>query len=263
MLYKLRVLALNNRFLKRVIRKSSKILLGKDVTSDAFDNASLVRKYAKGKSFADIGALWGVHGANTFAAEEAGAARSVAVDVYPETKEFTTEKARRNSKVEFIMGDINSSETTKKIGQCDLVLCAGVLYHTPDPSHMLMRLRSITKDTLILNTASIPEVKGLQNAAVFYPFLNDSQRNIWNRGIGMQRAITGPYEPQEGYANWFWGMTPSCLESLLRCAGFEVVERYVFNFRCVFVCRAVPVKFVPESGEWTTPKDEASLKFRK
>ena len=262
MFYKLRIRALNNRFLKRVIRKSSKIVLGRDITNDSFDNAALVRKYAPGKSFADIGALWGVHGANTFAAEEAGATRSVAVDVYPETKEFIEEKKKRGSRVEFVLGDINSAETTRKIGVCDVVLCAGVVYHTPDPSHMLMRLRSITKETLILNTASIPERHGMKNTAVFYPFLDESQRKIWARGIGMQKSITGPYEPEEGYANWFWGMTPSCLESLLECAGFEVVERHIFNFRCVFVCKTASVKFVPESGEWTAPKDAASLKFR-
>ena len=263
MLYKLSVLALNNHFLKRAIRKTGKVILKKDIVSDSFDNAALVRKYAPGKSFADIGALWGVHGLNTFAAEESGATRSVAVDVYAETKEFIEEKRKRNSKVEFVLGDINSNETTQKISQCDVVLCSGVLYHTPDPIHMLMRLRSITKETLILNTASIPEMPGLQNAAVFYPYLSESQRKIWSRGIGTQRAITGPYEPQEGYANWFWGMTPSCIESLLQVAGFEVTNRFVFKFRTVFVCRAVTVKFAPESGEWTTPKDEKSLQFRK
>ncbi len=263
MLYKLTVLALNSRFLKRAIRKSGKILLGKDVVSDSFDNAALVRRFARGKSFADIGALWGVHGANAFAAEEAGATRSVAVDVYPATAEFLEARAKRGSKVEFVQGDINSGETAAKIGRCDVVLCAGVVYHTPDPSHMFSRLRSITKETLILNTASIPEVPGLKNMAVFYPYLDESQRKIWNRGIGTQRAITGPYEPQEGYANWFWGMTPSCIESLLKVAGFEVVERFQFKFRTVYVCKAAEVKFAPESGEWTTPKDEASLKFRK
>jgi hypothetical protein len=263
MLYKLSVLALNNRLLKRIIRKAGKIVLGKDITKDSFDNGALVKKYVKGKSFADIGALWGVHGANTFIAEETGASRSVAVDVYPETPEFKKEKGARNSNVEFIQGDINSDETTSKIGSCDVVLCAGVLYHTPDPIHMLMRLRKITRETLILNTASIPEMPGVKNGAVFYPYLSDKQREIWNRGIGTQRAITGPYEPQEGYANWFWGMTPSCIESLLKVAGFEVIESFIFKFRTVFVCRAVDIKFAAESGEWTTPKDKDSLKFRK
>lgn len=262
MFYKQKVLALNNRFLKRVIRKTSKIILGKDITNDAFDNGILVRKYSKRKSFADIGALWGVHGANTFIAEENGATRSVAVDVYPQTKEFVEEKNKRNSKVEFVMGDINSQTTIKQIGQCDVVLCAGVIYHTPDPSHMLSNLRAITKEILILNTASIPEVHGLKNAAIFYPYLSGNQRKVWNRGIGSQKAITGPYEPKEGYANWFWGMTPSCIESLLKVAGFEVIERYVFNFRTVFVCKTAPVQFVAESGEWNMPKDKAFDKFR-
>jgi hypothetical protein len=263
MFYNLYVRTLNNRFLKRVIRKSGKILFGKDFVSDNFDNGSLVRKYAPGKSFADIGALWGVDGSNTFIAEEVGAKRSVAVDVYPESQKFLEEKKKRNSKVEFVLGDINSNETTKKIGVCDIVLCAGVIYHTPDPLHMLMRLRAITGEILLLNTASIPEMFGIRNGAIFYPYLPESQRKIWNRGIGSQKAITGPYEPQEGYANWFWGMTPSCIESLLNVAGFEVVHRSVFNFRTVFVCQAVSSKFAPESGEWNYPKDPKWQKFMK
>jgi hypothetical protein len=262
MFYALWIRALNNSFLKRVIRKTSKILTGKDITSDVFDNGALVKKYSVGKSFADIGALWGVDGLNTFIAEEAGATRSVAVDVYQETDAFIAEKARRKSKVEFVRGDINSQETIQKIGVCDVVLCSGVLYHTPDPIHMLMRLRAITGETLILNTASIPEMPWMRNVTVFYPFLNESQRKMWKRGIGMQKSITGPYEPKEGYANWFWGMTPSVLESILACSGFQVIEKHIFNFRAVFVCKTAPIQFVPESGEWTTPKDAESLKFR-
>lgn len=259
MLYKLGVKARNHPLLKRVIRKTNKIL-GRETRPDL---QALIKKYTPGKSFADIGALWGVDGANSFLAEEIGAPRVVAVDVYPESPIFLEQKKKRNSKVEFVLGDINSKETTEKIGTVDVVFCSGVLYHTPDPIHMLMRLRSITKDIFILNTTSIPEMKGLKNAAVFYPFLNEKQRSIWNRKIGTQKAITGPYEPKEGYANWFWGMTPSCIESLLKTSGFEVIEKHIFPFDSAFVCKAVPVQFTPESGEWTTPKDADYLKFRK
>jgi hypothetical protein len=125
-----------------------------------------------------------------------------------------------------------------------------------------MRLRAITKEILILNTASIPEMKGVKNGGVFYPFLDESQRKIWNRKMGSQKAITGPYEPEEGYGNWFWGMTPSLIESLLKTAGFEVIERHIYNFRAVFVCKTTSAKFFAESGEWNTPKDEAYAKFR-
>ena len=259
MFYKLSVLASNNSLIKRLLRKTRKIA-GRPERVNLTD---LIKRYSPGKSFADIGCLWGVDGYNSFLAEESGATKIVAVDIYPESAKFTTERKKRGSKLTFVQGDIALTETTRKIGTCDVVLCSGVIYHTPDPLHMLMNLRAITNETLILNTTSIPELPGVRNAAVFYPFLDASQRKIWNRGIGMQKAITGPYEAKEGYANWFWGMTPSCLESLLVCAGFEIIERHIFRFDCAFVCRAVSKQFVPESGEWTTPGDPDSLQFRR
>lgn len=257
MLYKLSVLARNNSLIKRVIGKASK-LAGK---GSPITNGKLVRKYVPGKSFADIGCMWAINGLNSFIAEEVGATDVIAVDVYPESKEFLAEKAKRNSRIRFVRGDVNLLQTTESIGKADVVLCGGVLYHTPDPVHLLIRLRSICNETLILNTCSIPEVPGLKNAAIYYPYLDEKQRKIWNRGIGTQMAVTGPYEPENGYGNWFWGMTPSCIESLLRCAGFEVKERYIYPFECVFVCDAAPVRFLAESGEWITPQDEEFIQF--
>ncbi len=252
----------NNTLINRIIRKSKK-LLGFTPGADNARLAILIEKYANKKSFADIGCMWGVNGFNSFLAEEKGATRVVAVDVYPESKEFLAEKTRRNSKIEFVDGDINLKETVDKIGQCDVVLCSGVLYHTPDPVHLLTHLRAITKETLILGTASIPERSDMKNTAVFYPYLDENQRKVWNRGVGSQKAITGPYEPEEGYANWFWGFTPSCVESMLNCAGFEVTERYVSPFLTFFVCRTVPTKLVAESGKWTTPSDKDFIKFKR
>ncbi len=252
MFYKLSVrLSKRYAFTQRVRRKLKKVFGARPEIS----NSDLVKKYSKGKSFADIGALWGVDGLNSFVAEESGARRIVALDIYPASEKFIEEKKRRNSKVEFVQGDVNLTDTTNKVGVCDVVLCSGVLYHTPDPIHLLTRLRAITGEILILNTASIPEVHGLRNAAIFYPFLPENQRKIWNRGIGSQKAITGPYEPQEGYGNWFWGMTPSCLESMLQCAGFEVIEKHITAWNSILICKAVSIKFKAESGEWNTPKD--------
>ncbi len=83
------------------------------------------------------------------------------------------------------------------------------------------------------------------------------------RGIGSQMSIAGPYEPKQGYGNWFWRMTPCLIELMLNCAGFKIKERYLFNFRAVFVCEVTEIKFIPESGEWITPKDEKYIKFRR
>ncbi|GEM_PF-3246753 len=261
MFYKTSVLVRYNPFMKKIIRRVKKAFGWNDPTIGI--NASLVRKYAPGKSFADIGALWGVNGLNSFIAEESGAKKVVAVDVYPASPKFLEEKMKRNSRIEFVQGDINLASTVAKIGTIDVVLCSGVLYHTPDPIHLLTRLRAITGDTLILNTASIPDVPGMKNVGVFYPFLEENQRKIWNIGSGMQKAITGPYEPEEGYGNWFWGMTPSLIESMLNCAGFEVKERFISSILTVYVCKVTEVKLAAVSGEWNVPVGVEFSKFKR
>ncbi len=252
MLYKITTLTRHNQIVNRALRKIKKIVGIKQTT-----NADLIRKYVKGKSFADVGALWGVNGLNSFIAEESGAKKVTAIDIYPESPKFIEEKNKRNSKIGFIQGDIHQSSTTDAIGVCDVVLCSGVLYHTPDPIHLLTRLRAICGETLILNTASIPEVPGMKNMAVLYPFLDESQRKIWNRKMSSQIGITTPYEPEEGYANWFWGMTPSSIESMLKCAGFEIKEKFIAPFDSIFVCNTAPIKLSASSGEWTLPKGRA------
>lgn len=252
MSYKLKLNYLKSKakqFEQKVIRK----LTGKKYIGD--NRLALIQKYVSGRSFVDVGCMWDINGKFCFLAEEAGATRVVGVDVYPATEAFLAEKANRKSIVEFVQGDINQQSTLEQIGQCDVVFCSGVLYHTPNPVHMLSRLRAICKETLILDTSMIPEMPEIKNGAVFYPFLPEEQRKLWDRGIGRQKAITGPYEPESGYGNWFWGFTPSCLESMLECAGFQTIERFYEPFRGRVVCRAVEVKFAPVSGDWSSPQD--------
>src|SRR3989338_4605753 len=111
MLYKSITLARNNSFVNRGLRKLKKILGLKPPMT----NAELVRKYVTGKSFADVGALWGVNGLNSFIAEEIGAKKVIAIDIYPESPKFIEEKKKRNSKIGFVQGDIHQSSTTATI----------------------------------------------------------------------------------------------------------------------------------------------------
>lgn len=235
----------------RIARRVSRLLGMKSMPSPQ----KLIERYAPGKSFADIGCMWGINGALSFFAERCGAKHVVAVDVYPATEEFTAEHANLHSKVQFINGDITETAILQKIGKIDVVFCSGVLYHTPEPFSLLTRLRAICGEVLILRTMIIPEVSGMRNMAMFYPMLEESQRNRFKLGTGMQKAITGPYEPESGYGNWFWGMTPSCVESMLACVGFDVIEEHIEPFQGWFICRAVEPKFNPSSGEYLAPTD--------
>jgi len=205
-----------------------------------------IRRYAPGQSFADIGCMWGVNGAYSFLAEEAGATAVKAVDVFGPTPEFEAEKQARDSGVEFILGDATHPDTLSRIGVVDVVFCAGVLYHHPSPFDLLVALRRMCRKKLILRTATIPEVSGLANAAVYYPFLSEKERRLWDLsslGVPRQVGITDGFESDQGYGNFFWGLTPSCLVSLLTTAGFRVDYQAAEAFAQTLICTPVEVSF--------------------
>lgn len=195
----------------------------------------LIRHYVPQKSFVDIGSMWRVNGSFSFFAESCGAKRVVAVDVHASDL-FEKEKVARKSQVEFILGDIHSAETTSRIGLCDVVFCSGVLYHSPHPLALLSQIKKICREIFILVAMVIPERHGIKNTAVFYPFLDKKQRALWKLGSS-QNGISTPYEERDGYANWFWGCSPSCVESMLCCAGFKIEKRFLRPFQAFFVCR--------------------------
>ncbi len=203
-----------------------------------------VREYAPGRSFVDIGCMWGVNGEYAFAAEEAGAINVKGVDVFGPTPEFEAKRRSRNSAVEFILGDATHPETIARVGVVDIVFCAGILYHHPSPFDLLVALRRMCGRTLILRTSTIPEVNGLSNAAVYFPMLEHEDRRLWNlraMGVDRQVGITDGFEPDQGYGNWFWGLTPSCLKSLLETAGFRVDHRAPEGFAQTFICSPVTI----------------------
>lgn len=225
------------------------------------DNRDMIRKYVPDKSFVDIGCLWGVHGEYCFFAEDHGASDVLGVDVYPPTDEFAKKHKDRSSKVDLLQGDINDPATIKAIGRRDVVFFSGVLYHLPNPVSTLCLLRQICGETLILYTQSIPEFPGVRNVNVYYPGLPSSQRGLWDRRMGRQRGITGPFEPEEGYGNWFWGFTPSGLEGMLQSAGFSVREAHYHPFSCLLVCSPdLEMGCQPVSGSYSTPNDQNFLR---
>ncbi len=194
-------------------------------------------RLAPGASFIDVGALWNVDGAVAFRAEERGATSVTAVDVSPETEGFREERARRGSSVRFEQGDLHDPDLRERAGPHDVVWCSGVLYHCPHPVQTLECLREITRRTLVLITATVPEIDRGGQAAVFFPGLSARQRRQYVRaydatlGRGGERVgLDGPFDPAQGYANWWWGLTPSAVEGILGATGFSVSETKTNGF---------------------------------
>src|SRR5207237_3578389 len=120
--------------------------------------------------------------------------------------EFEASHRERCTRVECVLGDCTDPGTISRIGQVEVVLCAGVLYHHPSPFDLLVALRQICTRTLILRTSTIPEVDGLPNAAVYFPMLSDEGRRLWDLkslGVLHQAGISQPFNLRDGYGNCF------------------------------------------------------------
>lgn len=210
--------------------------------SPARDRLELVRAHAPGRSFADVGCMWGVHGQIAFTAEEAQASSVSAVDIMQATPQFLSEHERRRSSVRFLSGDVHDEDLLERLGPHEVVWCSGVVYHAPHPLLTLQRLRGITTETLILSSEVIPELPGIAQACVFLPFLPEDQRKA-HAGLRASRQVglSTPFQAEQRYANWYWGLTASALAAMLRTAGFEPLQAISTTLHATFVARPVDV----------------------
>ena len=181
--------------------------------------------YARGKSFADVGSMWNVEGRFALEAEAGGAASVTAVDVMPEADSFRTERERRGSHVRFVRADANAADLVAAVGVHDVVWSSGVLYHQPSPLLTVERLAALAAETLLVQSATVPEVPGLPQACVLYPGLDRGSRETFGRVFPGAMGLDSPFEPEQGYANWWWGITPSALRGMVEVQpGLEVVD---------------------------------------
>jgi hypothetical protein len=222
----------------------------------------MVREAAPGKSFAEVGGLWGTTNEQVTTAGLSGARELTMIDVAPvETGLWTLFEQRCEtlgvSGVATVNGSIDEQATIERAGSFDVVCCNGVLYHCPDPLRTLLNLRSITTETLILGTVTIPEtvataagtLETAAGSALPVPALNRSQQTViaqWLRELGdihiQADGITNGVEwDLDDYSPWWWLFTRDHVAALLGIAGFEVeaVAGYWEGRATYFRARAV------------------------
>ena len=197
-----------------------------------------MRRHAAGKTFCDVGCMWNVHGRIAFVAEEAGATAITGVDVMAPTPEFEAERERRSSKVRFVRGDLHDPATVADVGPHEVVWCSGVLYHAPNPVLTLQRLRELTTELLILQTMTLPELPGVKQGLVFYPGV-PNPRLYARWGEDAARSLRLPEPGEDPYAPWWWGISRSALDAMLRAARFEPVEHWGDPFATHVTARPV------------------------
>jgi len=71
-------------------------------------------------------------------------------------EENVQEGRRRFPEVAFEVGDVQDSNI-RRLGEFDLVLCFGLLYHLENPFAAIRNLRALTRKTLLLESMCLPE----------------------------------------------------------------------------------------------------------
>jgi SAM-dependent methyltransferase len=205
-----------------------------------------VSKAAAGRTFAEVGGLWGTVNEQVTVAARAGATATTMLDVAPdEPKGDSLWDRFRDRAAELgvhdtncVQGSIDDPDLPERVGSFDVVSCSGVLYHCPEPLHTLRQLRAITRETLIFGTATMPETVSSSagtisvepGSAMLVPALTQSQLAIfgaWLRELGEIQALGVTYPMTtdwdvEDYGAWWWFFTRDYVAALLRVAGFEV-----------------------------------------
>ena len=188
---------------------------GTDDTRQRLDILGLPRDLS-GKTVLDVGAWDGFF---SFEAERRNAQRVVAADsfAWQESGKRGFELARQvlGSRVEDM--DIDVMELSpERLGQFDVVLCLGVLYHLRHPLLGLERVASVTRGQLILET-HVDLTWTRRSAMAFYP------TNELN------------WDP----TNW-WGPNPPAVEAMLRDVGFAQVRMISPRSLAYRFARAIP-----------------------
>jgi hypothetical protein len=218
-----------------------------------------------GKSFAEVGGLWGTVNEQVTVAARAGASQTTMIDVAPIAAEGEEDlwdlfraRAREHGVDDTvcIQGSIDDPETAARTGTFDVVSCSGVLYHCPEPLHTLRQLRAITNGTLVLGTTTMPErvastaglITTAPGSALLVPALTDTQRAVlgaWLFELGDVQALGVNYPmvsdwALDDYGAWWWFFTRDYVSAQLKLAGFEVeaVASYWAGRATLYLARA-------------------------
>lgn len=205
-----------------------------------------IARVVEGRSFADVGGLWGTVNEKVSVAAKAGARRdglgmidiSVPDSVlWPKFRERMAEQGV--GKWRETIADISLYR-----GEVyDVTHCSGVLYHHPNPMMILSGLRRATGRHLVLCSAvtqqRIENEQGVyevpRSGAVYVPALNERERAVlakyWSAiGVGVH-GITEKSEYRVRDDNsfdagpWWWLPTPDCMVAMAQSAGFRLVDQ--------------------------------------
>lgn len=202
-----------------------------------------------GRSFADVGGLWGTLNERVSVAVLAGSGRAAMVDMQPLGHELWTafyEHCEGQGAIgyESINADAMDSHLPEQVGTFDVVHCSGVIYHVSSPIDLLRNLARITQHRLVLTSTVVPAAVTTASGRCvieptcprFVPFMSDVDRRIYGEHfdrMGLTIAhLNGdpvdewiaPATQQIDFSPWWWLFTPASLRRIIGLCGLEILD---------------------------------------
>ena len=178
-----------------------------------------------GRSVLDVGCNAGFYSVRAY---ERGAARVLGVDAQRhQIQQALFVRRALRMEIEFQRMSVYDLDP-HTMGQFDVTLALGLVYHCKHLVAALERLYLVTKELLILETAILPPGATRRAAQVGA----EADEPFYLLGY-----VENPPELKEAVYNWFLP-SPEALRALLLNVGFpEVTLFHVTDDRAVFVCR--------------------------
>jgi len=221
---------------------------------------SWIESNVSGKTFADVGGI-GLQAINekVTLAYKSGASKATMIDIRPFDfyewddfkKKCEIENVKDYSSIDKI--DINNSELLSKVGKYDIVYCAGIVYHLPNPVWGVHNLSRIVNEMLIINTVILPQqienskgkLEFSGSESLFLPGLNDNEREILNDHYVNKFNMTIDYmaprlDDKKPSCPWFedgkttcwpywWLFSESSFKALVTMVGFEILDSILWE----------------------------------
>jgi tRNA (mo5U34)-methyltransferase len=182
----------------------------------------------KGKRVLDIGA-W--NGCFSFECERRGASEVIAYSLEnPDVTGFTRLKALLGSRVRYVQGSVYAL-APEQLGEFDLILFFGVLYHLRYPLLAVDRIRTVSRGDVLIETHTVTNQQLLRSPLRLLGVVTNLSRLFRDTPIWRQYK---EYELHpEDQSNWFGPNAAAVIESF-ESAGFHAEHLTSWGWRSAF-----------------------------
>jgi SAM-dependent methyltransferase len=211
------------------------------------DKRAALRELVPGRSFAEVGGLWGLHNEMVSDALKADALSAAMIDTTPLTNpgwQQLRERVAAETPRGFttLQADACAANFAQSVGTFDIVHSPATVFHVHTPPAYLLNLRKITNEYLIITSMTLPEklsyggneldLSGGRFLSTHQ--LDETQAAVLNAhfaAVGLGKA--GIVEKGENlllpngmpnFSPWWWLFTAESLRRLLSAVGFDVVS---------------------------------------